>query len=577
MMLYSFKSHPLARDIDNERHRQFMREALPHLVGGMLTGFLIFLVYRSFSSNIAIVSWFVLQFILLSCTLAFYGVNHKFHTLFSGSQWSGIIFMVSFIWGITWALAPFIFLQEQHFSEQQNIIYVAALLIITIALTITPAPAMVYYPAGYFIFATLPLWGVFLRLYQLEYNLLLISFLLFFWVTAIGYGWRLHQTLIDSIRLRLEVDEARHQAESATVAKSKFLAASSHDLRQPLQAISLFFNVIKQQLPMGDAQITANKMESSIESMSQLLDSLLDVSRLDANSIEPHPQHLPSSLLLDKLANDYRALCSDKGLQFQHSLAQATLYADPVLFHRVVSNILSNALNYTHRGSVELRGNIVEQCYQIEIRDSGIGIAPDQQQAIFTEFHQLNNPERDQKKGLGLGLSIVRRLCVLQHWHIKLLSTPGKGSCFTLTLPLGDQSQVVIPKPTKVNQQLLNQKQVLLVEDDQQVREALIELLTSWGARVMDGESASQILAGLATDAQPADLIISDFRLRENTNGIDAIATLRNHFKEDIPALLITGDTDPQRIEQAKNSGLMVLHKPVRAAQLRLVIQRLLK
>ena len=577
MMLYSFKNHPLAREIDNERHRQFMREALPHLIGGMLTGFLIFLVYRSFSSNSAIASWFVLQFILLSCTLTFYGVNHKFHNMFSGSQWSGIIFLVSLIWGVTWALAPFIFLQEQHFSEQQNMIYVAALLIITIALTITPAPAMVYYPAGYFIFATLPLWGVFIRLYQLEYNLLLISFLLFFWITAVGYGWRLHQTLIDSIRLRLEVDEARQQAESATVAKSKFLAASSHDLRQPLQAISLFFNVIKQKLPTGDVQITADKMESSIDSMSQLLDSLLDVSRLDANSIEPHPQHLPSSLLLDKLANDYRALCSDKGLQFQHSLTAATLHADPVLFHRVISNILSNAVNYTHKGSVELNGKVVDQHYQIEIRDSGIGIAADQQQAIFTEFHQLNNPERDQKKGLGLGLSIVRRLCVLQNWDIQLQSTPGKGSCFTLTLPLGDQSQVATPKPVKVNQQLLNNKRVLLVEDDQQVREALIELLSSWGAKVIDGESASQIQAVLPTDVQPADLIISDFRLRENNNGIDAIATLRDHYEQDIPALLITGDTDPQRIEQAKNSGLVVLHKPVRAAQLRLVIQRLLK
>ena len=573
-MLNSFASHPLAQEIDKERHQQFMREALPHLIGGLVTGLLIFLVYRNFSHNTAIISWFVLQSLLLCSTLAFYWVNYKFQGYFSGRQWSQIIFLVSLLWGITWASAPFIFLPQQHFADQQNIIYVAALLIMIIALTITPAPAMVYYPGGYFIFASLPLWGIFIHLYHLDYNLLLISFLLFFWLTAIGYGWRLHQTLIDSIRLRLEVDDARQQAESATVAKSKFLAASSHDLRQPLQAISLFFNVIKQQLPAGNIQITANKMESSIDSMSQLLDSLLDVSRLDANSIEPHPQHMPSDLLLDKLANDYRALCSDKGLQFQHSLPAATLHADPVLFHRVISNILSNAVNYTHEGSVELNGKVVGQQYQIEIRDSGIGIAADQQQAIFTEFHQLNNPERDQKKGLGLGLSIVRRLCVLQNWEIKLQSTPGKGSCFTLTLPLGDKNRVVTPKPLKVSQQLLDNKRVLLVEDDQQVREALIELLSSWGAEVIDGESVNQVLAGLAGESRPADLIISDFRLRENNNGIDAIAALRSHYNADIAALLITGDTDPQRIEQAKNSGLVVLHKPIRAAQLRMVIQR---
>lgn len=576
-MFNSFKQHPLAVQIDRERHRNFMIEALPHLIGGMITGALVYYVFRNFLGSEATSYWFALQSLLLVSTIIFYSIDYKFPDLLSFRQWQSVIILVSALWGITWCMAPFIFLSDASFHDQKNLVYVAALLIIVISLVITPAPAMVYYPGGYFLFASLPLAGTFIRLYQLDYDILLISFLGFFWLTAIGYGWRLHQTLIDSIRLRLEIDDARHVAESATLAKSRFLAASSHDLRQPLQAINLFFNVIKQQLPAGDVQITASKMESSIDSMSQLLDSLLDVSRLDANSIEPHPQHLPSSILLNKLADDYRALCTDKGLVFNQDISSATLYADPVLFHRVVGNILNNALNYTDNGSVELTAAVVGQDYQISIHDSGIGIPSDQQQAIFTEFHQLNNPERDQQKGLGLGLSIVQRLCVLQHWNITLQSEPGKGSCFTLRLPLGDQHKVTPPKSATGHQQLLNNKRVILVEDDQQVRDALTELLSSWGADVTAGESASQIQDRLQAESQPADLIIADFRLRENLNGIDAITALQQHHTADIPAILITGDTDPQRIQQAKNSGLVVLHKPVRAAQLRLVIQRVLK
>lgn len=575
-MQYSFKSHPLAEEIDQERHRQFMREALPHLIGGLITGLLIFLIYRSFSSTNAIIGWLALQSLLLICTLTFYGVNHKYQNYLSGSQWSLIIFFVSFLWGITWALAPFIFLQEPHFSAQENMIYVAALLIITIALAITPAPAMVYYPAGYFIFATLPLWGVFIRLYQLEYNLLLISFLLFFWLSAIGYGWRLHQTLIDSIRLRLEVEDARQQAESATIAKSKFLAASSHDLRQPLQAISLFFSLIKQHLNGTEIQQTARQMETSIENMSELLNSLLDVSRLDANSITPHPQHLMLRELLRKTISESQLLCQQKDLQLQVKLDDQAIYADPVLFNRVISNLISNAINYTEQGSISLSTSVQHQQLTISVQDSGIGIPLHEQQAIFSEFHQLDNPERDQKKGLGLGLSIVQRLCNLQNWEIKLQSAPAQGSCFKLTLPLGDASQIEAEKKSSSPRTLLVDKQILVIEDDDQVRFALEGLLNDWGANTLCCDSLEQALKLLQQKKFTAELIISDFRMRHHKNGIDAINTLRDEYSADIPALLITGDTDPQRIQQAQESGLTVLHKPIRAAQLRMVIQRLL-
>ncbi|UTW48154.1 hybrid sensor histidine kinase/response regulator [Bacterioplanoides sp. SCSIO 12839] len=575
-MLRSFKQHPLSLQIDRERHRNFMVEALPHLIGGIITGALVHYVFRSFLEDETTTYWFALQSLLLISTIIFYSIDYKLPNLLSFRQWEGVIILVSALWGITWCMAPFIFLPEASFYDQENLVYVAALLIIVIALVITPAPAMVYYPTGYFLFASLPLAGMFIRLYQLNYDILLISFLGFFWLSAITYGWRLHITLIDLIKLRLEVDQARQQAESAVLAKSKFIAASSHDLRQPLQAISLFFSNIKRSLFKDGMAQTAEKMEASIHNMSELLDSLLDVSRLDANSVSPKPQHIKLAPQLEKLLAAQKNACKEKALKLTSHLENLTVYADPILLNRVLSNLLNNAVKYTPKGEIQLTVERQDNLAIVSVIDTGIGIPEEEQQAIFSEFHQLHNPERDQQKGLGLGLSIVQRLCTLQDWNIRLSSEVNIGSTFTIEVPLGDDSQIIQEQAQQPHYNNFNNRFIIVIDDDNYVRSSISELLRSWGAKVTACESLQQAISYCSAHSDIPDLIISDLRLRHEENGIQTINQLRHHFQHPITALLLTGDTDPERIRQAKQSSLVVLHKPVQAARLRLAIQRLL-
>ena len=570
-MIHSFKNHPLAASIDAERHQQFMKEALPHLIGGLITGGLLYFVFNQFMSSTDEIIWLVSLSLLFLSTITFYTVYFRYPHMLSLTQWEWIIFAVAMLWGIVWALPPFILLGTSD-SE-----YIAALLVIIVAMAITPAPGMVQYPAGYFIFMSMPLFSLFIKLLHLDLNIFLVLFVPFFWLTAVTYGWRLHQTIIESIRLRLEIEESRQASESANLAKSKFLAAASHDLRQPLQAIQLFLTAFKEKLNIKNEEPLMNRLESSVNSMSELLNSLLDVSKLDAEVISPKAKHLDLSILLAKSASEYSAVCDSRNLEFKLELNASHVYADPVLLERVLGNLLNNATRYTHQGNVTLRSESKGELVKISVIDTGLGIANLEQDKIFTEFHQLNNPERDQKKGLGLGLAIVKRLCDLQDWKLSLKSDVDIGSQFSILVPIGQKKLVLNEESPQFASSSLSGVKVLVIEDDESIHSALLALLNGWGVCVEVFFCIQEGQGFLSKNPlwQP-DLILSDFRLRNNETGIQGIKLFREFLSKDVPAILMTGDTAPERIQQAKQSGLVVIHKPIKAGVLRNVVQRTL-
>ncbi len=385
---------------------------------------------------------------------------------------------------------------------------------------------------------------------------------------------RANQIHVDAINLRFEnvelIEQLQKQkeiAEQANVAKSKFLAAASHDLRQPLHALGLFASALDERIKFPEVRVLVNNINRSVAALEELFNALLDISRLDAGIIQPKLQHFRLNEMAERLNAEFAAQARQKGLGFQLDGPDATVYCDPTLLENMLRNLIGNAIRFTRSGEVKVVWHCEGPQVLIEVRDTGIGIPEEDREHIFQEFLQLNNPERDRTKGLGLGLAIVRRLAGLLQITITLQSTEGSGSIFRLAVPLGDTALISDERATLL-QQLENEPAmlVLVIDDELAVREAMTALLGNWGHEVVVVGSLAEALQ--ATERAP-DAIIADYRLREEHTGIEAIQKIHAAWGSDIPALIVTGDTAPERLREAQASGFAFMHKPVNAAKLR--------
>lgn len=369
-----------------------------------------------------------------------------------------------------------------------------------------------------------------------------------------------NSALLEKLQVKTEIAEAaQREAEHANTAKSKFLAAASHDLRQPIHAQGLFLEVLSHtdQTPYQQELLASARAAS--EASSELLNALLDFSRIEAGVIDPQLQPFRLQPLLNKIENELALQADEKNIVYRSRETHTAVLTDPVLLELILRNLISNAIRYTDQGGVLVACRQHGKHAVLEIWDTGIGIAPEDQKEVFREFHQLGNPERDRRKGLGLGLAIADGLARAMGYELTLKSTPGCGSVFRLTLPLvsnAPESNVMMQSKAR----LLNTR-LLFIEDDEIVREGMLHLLLDWGCECDAAESIEEALA-LAQLNVP-DVIVSDYRLREQRTGVEAIAAVRNQIGCDIPALLITGDTAPTRLREAQASGIPLLHKPV--------------
>lgn len=367
----------------------------------------------------------------------------------------------------------------------------------------------------------------------------------------------------------------KQAAEAAVQAKSRFLAAASHDLRQPLHALTLLVAALKERLTSTETLQIARQIEDSALAMQALLNALLDLSRLDAGVVQANPQCFPLMRLLQGLQRQYAPIAAEKGLTLQVRPTQAWVQTDPVLLERILGNLLANAIRYTETGWVAIGTRLEQEHLRVEVWDTGPGIPPAYQERIFEEYFQLHNPERARDKGLGLGLAIVARLARLLGTPVNLDSAPGRGSCFSLRLPTcAPQAQVPEPEGPPAGTALQNAL-VAFIDDDQSILEAMVVLLGEWGVEVAAATDVAQVRADLAQLGRPPDVIVADYRLGGGGTGIEAIANLRQAFGADIPAVLVTGDTAPETIQAIQASGLPVLHKPLKPAKLRALLAHL--
>jgi len=384
-----------------------------------------------------------------------------------------------------------------------------------------------------------------------------------------------HAAAMETISLRFEnvelIEELRHEkavADEANIAKSKFLAAASHDLRQPLHALGLFVAALNERVKQAEAGVLMVNINRSVSALEGLFNALLDISKLDAGTIEPSVRDFALAPLLSQLTAEYEPQVQAQGLSWRCNGGDVVVRSDPALLETILRNLISNAIRYTRKGYVGIECRAADEGVILAVNDSGIGIAPEHQREIFQEFVQLHNPERDRTKGLGLGLAIVDRLTRLLHHPLTLNSTQDRGSQFRLTLPRGEavaalkesMSQTDSAEPVEAGML------VLVIDDEAAVRDAMSVLLGDWGYETMAVASIDEALASL--DRRP-DAIIADYRLRAELTGIEAIRTLHRHYAWDIPALIVTGDTASERIVQARDSGFAFLHKPVPPAKLR--------
>ena len=357
--------------------------------------------------------------------------------------------------------------------------------------------------------------------------------------------------------------------------KSSFLAAASHDLRQPLHAQGLFVAELQERVHEPESRRILDHLEGSINAMQVLLNAMLDISKLDAGIVQPAVESFPVVQLLNELEHEFIPQMREKKIRFRVIPSSEIIQSDPGLLGRILRNLVSNALRYTPSGSVLVGCRRRGDRLRIEVRDSGVGIPEDQQSAIFNEFYQLGNPERDQEKGLGLGLAIVERLARLMDHAISVVSQPAMGSTFSIDVPFGYAVSGPHAEEFDVAMDFdFAAASILVIEDDAAVQEAMRGLLADWGCDVRVVSSAEEALAWLRRDAHRPDVIIADYRLRDGKTGTQAIESIKSEFRSYIPALLITGDTSPERLREAQTSGYYLLHKPVHPLQLRIALAK---
>ena len=377
------------------------------------------------------------------------------------------------------------------------------------------------------------------------------------------------------IELERKVAERTQELELANAAKSRFFAMASHDLRQPLHALGLFVAQLRTPLKSGERTKTIERVDATRKEMDEMFNSLLDISRLDAGILTPKITEFPIARLLQKIETRFDQATREKGLRLRVRRSDAWVRSDAMLLERILLNLVSNAVRYTLRGGIIVGCRRLGEMLRIEVWDSGPGIPEDQKRNIFGEFFQLPAPERNRYGGLGLGLAIVDRLRLLLNHQIDLVSTVGRGSRFAILVPMADEcvtstEPVDSPHPAAF---AVEGKVILVIADAPIVQEGTGGLLDKWGYSVLTAGSDEAALIRLAERQQRPDLIISDYHLASGKTGIRAIEQVNAAFGASIPAILISGDTAPEPLRDAKDRGYILLHKPVDPMRLRAVVQ----
>ncbi|RTL43279.1 MAG: hybrid sensor histidine kinase/response regulator [Burkholderiales bacterium] len=362
-----------------------------------------------------------------------------------------------------------------------------------------------------------------------------------------------------------QLTQLKDEAERANAAKTRFLAAASHDLRQPMHSISLLVGVLRARLSNPTQIDLADKVQASVSTMENLFGNLLDISKLDAGAVHAHIEDVDLGWLLERAAHTWMPQAQEKGLSLRVRPGRWIVRGDATLLERIVGNLLANAIRYTRQGGVLVGCRRRGDHCELQIWDTGPGIAAEHREAIFEEFFRIGAPGTGQEKGLGLGLSIVRRCAGLLGYDISVESREGRGSVFKVRLPLAAVNRLPQASDSQPGAlpQSLDGSFIVVVDDEATNREAVRDALLAAGCHVVTASGADEALAQLQAHLRTPDLILTDYQLGADGDGLDVIRRLRAHYDEEVPAMMVTANTDTGLGVQAASLGARLLHKPV--------------
>jgi signal transduction histidine kinase len=363
-------------------------------------------------------------------------------------------------------------------------------------------------------------------------------------------------------RMERQIIAARQEAERANKANTAFLAAASHDLRQPVQALALLNGALRRTVKDERALSMIESQENSLIAMTNLLNSLLDISRLDAGAVAPQIEEFPVSRIVDRLAAEFGRQAKQKGLSFTASSTDVIVRTDASLLGEILQNFVSNAIRYTQSGGVELRCHVNGDNCRLEVVDTGVGIEEKDLELIFMEFNQGSSTTAT-KEGFGLGLAIVRRLSDLLGLEVSVRSSPGQGSSFSVELPVvgTQQGETASSDSPAVGGGATGR--VLLVEDNVNVADAWAMLLMAEGYSVERAISLKDVESRIASGLPQPALIVTDYHLAESSTGVEVIQCVREHYATNIPAFIVSGDTSKLVTEARPVENSSLFRKPI--------------
>lgn len=477
--------------------------------------------------------------------------------------------------GVAWGLMPWLFFPKGNFALSSLV------LLVMWGMSSAGIASQAPYRRAIFSFNVPMMLGLASALlWQADaMHVFLAACTLIYLYVNIQFGRQQNHLLTQALRARYEKEdlaqrlaEQVHIAQRASREKTLFFASASHDLRQPLHSLGLFGSALLARLKATPDEPIARNLMHCVDALETSFSAMLDVSKLDAGVIQPKLAPNPVADVFRRLASTYAGHAEAQGLALRFKPGNKWVHTDAQLLERLLGNLIHNALKFTERGGVTLLARTQRGAtgphISIEVWDTGPGIPANELPRIFDEFYQVGNQERDRSKGLGMGLAIVQRLVDLMGLTLSVQSLRGRGTVFKLLLPSAPAQAKPMPasalETASGTFRALNSLTVLVIDDEENVRISTAAALRQYGLQVEMADGLAQAQAVATQLGRRLNAIICDFRLRSNEDGIEVIATVREQLQRQVPALLVTGDTAPQRVRQAQESGLQVLYKPVK-------------
>ncbi len=569
------------RSVMRAEVKRLYDNAIPAAVGAVVVALVFWLMFYGHTHDPLVLVWAVLAH---GCQAARLAVLVSFQrakgTRREPAVWLFRYRAALFCMSATWGLAPLMFLPAGDLA------YTAILLLVLLGVAVSGITAIATDRLSVMLWIV-PLMGpapLALLWHYSPANLGLAAFALLFIFVNLTYVLKQNHVLSTTLRAQFEnaalVKRLNEQVELTAAAskdKSRFLAAASHDLRQPLHALSFFGSTLEKRMANSPDLPLIYNMMRSIEALDKSFNAILDVSKLDAQAVEPHPQLFPLRDLFRRLQMSFGGQAEEAGLQLRFKPGGKVVKSDPQLLERALANLVQNGLRYCHSGGIVVLARNWRGGTNIEVWDTGIGIPEAELPKIFGEFYQVENPERDRNKGLGIGLAIVARLTLLLDHTLTVQSRVGQGSLFRIWIKGSDLEQMEEftvgsdTVPTRID----DIRTILFIDDEEAIRTSVSDLLRQWGYTVLATATVDEARRAALNHDSVIDVVISDLRLRGGEDGIRAIEQIRQVCGYTVPAVLVTGDTAPDQVQRIHESGHIVLFKPVRPKDLYDVLKRI--